>query len=266
MRWLLDGDPPLIGRSCGIWPERWNTKESATSSKSATGMAMKLSFVKPRRELQPYIESFWVLESPTGLPAADKSMAVPSGCPKLIIPYENSLVSIVEGRLQVSRESVYFVGNRDSSAWIRSSSRRTGVMGIEFCPHGAFPVFRIPMQETVNQLFESEALFGSWGRELQETLCNMDNAGKRLDFIQNRLVTLLHKNGGDNGLIDFCVRVASELVERTRSHRRNWRAPFQPMSTPIQSAEIKARRLASCKLFLFFHHAMDFFHPLLFFC
>ena len=43
----------------------------------------------------------------------------------------------------------------------------------------------------------------------------MDNAGKRLDFIQNRLVTLLHKNGGDNGLIDFCVRVASELVERT---------------------------------------------------
>jgi len=42
LRWLLDGDPPLIGRSCGIWPERWKTKESATSSKSATGMAMKL--------------------------------------------------------------------------------------------------------------------------------------------------------------------------------------------------------------------------------
>lgn len=119
--------------------------------------------MKPRRELQPYFESFLVLESPTGLPAAEKSMAVPSGCPKLIIPYENSLVSIVEGRLQVSREGVYFVGNRDSSAWIRSSSRRTGVIGIEFCPHGA-PVFRIPMQETVNQLFESEALFGSMGQ------------------------------------------------------------------------------------------------------
>ena len=28
---------------------------------------MRLSFVKPRLELQPYIESFWVFESATGI-------------------------------------------------------------------------------------------------------------------------------------------------------------------------------------------------------
>jgi hypothetical protein len=30
---------------------------------------MKISFVTARAELQSYIESFWVLESPNGLPA-----------------------------------------------------------------------------------------------------------------------------------------------------------------------------------------------------
>ena len=56
---------------------------------------MKVTFVKPRHELKPYIESFWVLESPSGLPASDSSIAAPNGCSKLIIPYENSLVSQV---------------------------------------------------------------------------------------------------------------------------------------------------------------------------
>jgi hypothetical protein len=51
---------------------------------------MRIWFVTPRAELQPYIESFWVLESPNGLPAAADSIAAPNGCAKLIIPYDNS--------------------------------------------------------------------------------------------------------------------------------------------------------------------------------
>lgn len=123
---------------------------------------MRLSFVQPRPELQPYIESFWVFESAVGMPSTDMSMAAPNGCPKLIIPYENSLVSIANGRTQVSHEEgLYFVGNRDTSTLIRSSMRRTGFIGIEFRPHGAFPFFGIAMQETANGLFDAEVLFGA---------------------------------------------------------------------------------------------------------
>jgi len=59
---------------------------------------VRLSFVKPRLELQPYIESFWVFESATGIALTDRNLAVPNGCPKLIIPYENSLSGISEDR------------------------------------------------------------------------------------------------------------------------------------------------------------------------
>ena len=118
---------------------------------------MKISFVTPRAELRPYIESFWVLESRTGLPATANSIAAPNGCSKLIIPYENSIVSVANGRTQLSREQrMYFVENRDSATLIRSSTHRPGFIAIEFRPHGAFPIFGLPMSETSNQLWETD--------------------------------------------------------------------------------------------------------------
>lgn len=60
-------------------------------------ISMKLSFVQPRPELLPLIESFWVFESAIGMPAAERSLAAPNGCPKLIILYDNSLESAVNG-------------------------------------------------------------------------------------------------------------------------------------------------------------------------
>lgn len=59
---------------------------------------MRVSFVPPRPELRPYIESFWVFESPVGMPPTDRSMAAPNRCPKLIVPYENSLVSVAAAK------------------------------------------------------------------------------------------------------------------------------------------------------------------------
>lgn len=112
---------------------------------------MKLTFVKPRPELQPHIKSLWVFESGAGIPPTDKSLAAPNGSPKLIIVYENSLRSTVEGRVQVSVPGLYFVGNRDVPTLIDSTPRKTGLIGVEFAPHGAFPFFGVPMPETVNR-------------------------------------------------------------------------------------------------------------------
>jgi AraC-like DNA-binding protein len=179
--------------------------------------------------LQPHIESFWVFESAAGMPLTDTSMAAPNGCPKLVIPYENSLVSIADGRTSVSHEGgLYFVGNRDTQTLIHSSARRTGFVVIEFSPHGAFPFFGIPMEETANGLFDSEALFGKWGREAQETLRNHEKLDQKVSFIQDQLVTLLRKTR-HNSLIEFCVsalrlsrgRIAiGELERRTGYSRR----------------------------------------------
>jgi hypothetical protein len=74
-------------------------------------------------------------------------------------------MGISEGRAGVSREhGFYFVGNRDKPTLIHTSARKTGFIGIEFSPHGAFPLFGIPMQETVDdKVFDSEIVFRPMG-------------------------------------------------------------------------------------------------------
>jgi AraC-like DNA-binding protein len=191
---------------------------------------MRLSFVRPRPELQPFVESFWVFESTVGMPLTDTSMAAPNGCPKLIIPCENSLSSVADGRTSVSREGgLYFVGNRDTQTVIHSSARETAFVAIEFTPHGAFPFFGIPMEETANGLFDSEALFGKWGREAREKLRNLEEMNQKVDFIQHELVTLLRMNSREHALIEFCVGAlrssrgritVGELQRRTGYSRR----------------------------------------------
>jgi len=199
---------------------------------------MNISFIKPRPELDPYIESFWVCESATGMPLMDRNLAAPNGCAKLIIPYENSLFGSCEARSGVSREhGFYFVGNRETATRISSTEQKTGFIGIEFSPHGAFPLFGICMSETVEEkMFDSEVLFGRWGRQTRETLCNLQEVNQKLNFIQDSLVRLLHRKQQDNRLVDFCVkmlkitqgRVAMKDLERkTGSSRRYLNLLFQ---------------------------------------
>jgi hypothetical protein len=141
---------------------------------------MKISFVTTRPELKPYVESFWVLESHNGLPAAANSIAAPNGCAKLIIPYDNSIVSEADGRVQLTRaHRMNFVGNRDSATLIRTSPHKTGFIAVEFRPHGAFSVFGVPMSETSNRLWETDDVFGPWSRELQETVNNVNRVDRR---------------------------------------------------------------------------------------
>src|SRR5262245_44640113 len=167
---------------------------------------MKISFVTPRPELQPYIASFWVLESPTGLAAATDSIAAPNGCSKRIVPCENSIVSVANGRTQISHvQQIYFVGNRDSATHIRSSAQRTSFIAIEFHPQGAFQVFGVPMSETSNQLCESDCVFGQWSHTLREELTNLERMDQKVAYLQDRLTLLLRKNRRKAGIVDYCV-------------------------------------------------------------
>jgi AraC-like DNA-binding protein len=198
---------------------------------------MKISFVTPRAELQPCIESFWVLESLTGLPATADSIAAPNGCSKLIVPYENSIVSVANGRVQISHEQrIYFVGNRDSATHIRSSAHKTGFIAIEFRPHGAFQIFGVPMSETSNQLWETDCVFGHWSREMEETLNNLEPVDQKVACIQDRLTVMLRKNCRNASIVEYCVsalrsadgRIAiRELEQRTGYSRRYLDRLFQ---------------------------------------
>ena len=173
---------------------------------------MKLYFVKPRQELTPYIESLWVFESETGHPASESTSAAPNGCSKLTFVYGDSFVSTANGTATIRHERrLNFVGNRDSSILLQSAVRKIGCIGVEFRPHGAFPIFGIPMGETFNFLGEADAILGSWARAVQEGLNDLQGPKQRAAFLQDQLALLLRKNQSrtltrHHEVVAYCVR------------------------------------------------------------
>ena len=163
-------------------------------------------FFEPRPALKPYVRQICAIESPTGFPSHDKSVAAPNGCAKLIFPYDNSVTSVVEQRIFVSDDrSLYFMGVRDTPALVQTSSRKTGCLGVEFYPHGAYSVFKVPMNETVNSLLDITVFFPRWGREISQALGDLNTAAERVSFIQDRLVELIGEEQDDTRIVRFCV-------------------------------------------------------------
>ena len=191
---------------------------------------MNLSFIEPRNELKPYIKSIWIFESMFGMPVHDMNLAAPNGCPKLIINYENNIISLVEGRANESREcGIYFSGIRDIPVHISTSQKKTGFIGIEFLPYGAYPILGIPMVETANHLFTIEELLGQFGRNLREGLYNLENTSDKINFAQATMVEMLCKKQLQSNIVKYCVDALkqtnglltlSELERKTGYSRR----------------------------------------------
>jgi AraC-like DNA-binding protein len=167
---------------------------------------MKFAFVKPCFELQPYIKSIWIFESPIGMQPSESNLAVPNGCCKIIINCGNSIISSVGGQVWESNEQgIYFIGNRYIPVQVSTPKKKTVFIGIEFYPFGAYPVLGIPMVETANQSFHIEVILEKWGRNVNETLCNLKSIEDKIGFIQKKLIEIKIKKQLQNPLVEYCV-------------------------------------------------------------
>jgi len=167
---------------------------------------MKITFVEPRTELKSVIQSIWIFESPVGMPVSASGMAAPSGRSKMIINYENSIISIVEGRASESKEGgFYFVGQRDIPVHIATPGSKTGFIGVEFSPYGAYSIFGIPMIETTNSLVTVEELLGKRGRELSVMLYDIKTPLEKIAFLQDWFAEMIISKKPANSLVEHCV-------------------------------------------------------------
>lgn len=191
---------------------------------------MKISFIEPRPELRTLIKSIWVFESAVGMPLSDINFAAPNGCPKLIINYENSIISIADGIAQESKENgLYFVGIRDIPVLISTPERKTGFIGIEFFPYGAYPILGIPMTETANSLFPIDVLLNKWGSNLSKALRNTETVIEKINIIQGKMMESVGKKNLRNSIVEYCINTLnftngltpiSEIERKTGYSRR----------------------------------------------
>ena len=173
---------------------------------------VKLSFLQPRGELRGHIQSIWLFESDSGLPASDVSMAAPNGCPKLVVNFENSLISSVHGRAkETTEQSLSFVGIRSLPVVLSTPPRRTSFLGIEFRPSAVFPIFGIPMNELTNRLVPAASISSLFNGSFADQVWNQRGIPAKVDVVQHLLVEALGRGQSRNRLIEYCV----EYLRRT---------------------------------------------------
>ena len=188
---------------------------------------MKMEFIPCREELKPFVHLIWTFESPVGMPASDANLAAPNGCPKLILNCENSIVSVVDGRVQESREhALYFIGTREGPALLRTNPGKTSFIGVEFYPFGAYPIFGIPMTETANGLWLADDLMSKWGRNVCETIRSLCTMREKTDFLQARLVNLLNRKTIRNTVVEYSVSTLKETNGLTTISELEWKTGY----------------------------------------
>ena len=145
--------------------------------------------------MRRFIKVIWAFESQVGLPSTDVSLAVPNGSPKLIVSCSNPIITHVDGASHLhGDQNVYFVGVRDVPVTLHTQPGRTCFIGIEFRPHGAYPIVKMPLIELTNRLLPAAVLFRDWGLSVTEGIANLESAKDRADFVQELLVKRLQED------------------------------------------------------------------------
>ena len=172
---------------------------------------MKISFAKALEQLKPYISSFWVYESASGVPATDARIIVPNGTAKILIPLKNPLIATIGRKTMMAKEHhIHLAGLNEKPTKITGDAKQTVTLGMQLTPKGLYRFFNLSMHETTDQLFTFEDIFGAWGARLQYMLANIESVQEKISSLQYALTYLLNKNTKDYLLLDHAIDVINE--------------------------------------------------------
>ncbi len=167
---------------------------------------MSVIFHEPVIELKPYVRSIWSFQSDRGLSVSERTVIAPTGNAKLILSCENRIVVHADGRQTENRErTAYFLGVRDVPVSLHTSDAPTLFIGVEFYPHSAYPLSRVPMSELTNRLVFLDELLGDIRTQVEPVLDNERSTESKIDLIQRLLIRRLDGGPGVNSVVEYCI-------------------------------------------------------------
>jgi AraC-like DNA-binding protein len=167
---------------------------------------MNISPIQPQEALRPYIQAFWLFESPVGIPLSESGILVPNGRARIVLPYQNSLTVIANQKPVTSKEQdLLLAGLWDVPTTLSSSAEATGTIGIDLSPKGLYHFFHLNMGEITNRIVPFAELFGGWGARIQSILGNLQTPSEKVAYLEIVLLDLLRQNTKDFSLLDFAI-------------------------------------------------------------
>src|SRR5271156_3677695 len=124
----------------------------------------------PGPPLSEFVELLWLYDGYTQPHAMERLL--PDGSMELVIDLRNDQVRIYDKENHGSFQTVFgsIVVGAQSEYFVLDTACQASVVGAHFKPGGAFPFFRLPMDELCDRHVSLEALWGRFATDLRERL------------------------------------------------------------------------------------------------
>ena len=157
--------------------------------------------VKPSAAVSRYVELYWMLEDSS--PASNVQRILPDGRPALILNFGHPFESHTDG-VWNSQPECFFVGQITRPLLLRPSGP-AGMLGIQFRPHGAAQLLRLPMSELTDSAIALDDLSRRLFRKL-DVLRDLSSLTKALAALDSVLNALAQQNRAEDNLVSHAVR------------------------------------------------------------
>jgi AraC-like DNA-binding protein len=153
--------------------------------------------IPPPAHLTPYVRCFWVLEHDFG--AGEDSYiyrSVADGCVEMVFHYRAIFDELVtDGQPHNWQSGIHF----QSSRYRRFETKQSfGIFGAYIYPFAVPYFFKVPSEETSNEMLGLDTFLGCEGRELEEKIMIAPGNSKRVEiltaFLEKRLLHIRIKD------------------------------------------------------------------------
>lgn len=147
--------------------------------------------------LKPYVRCFWVLEHDLG--ANEDSYiyrSIADGCVEMVFHYQSAFDELITGGQPHNWLSgIHF----QSSRYRRFETKQNfGIFGAYIYPFSVPYFFKVPSDETSNEMLDLGTFLGSEGRELEEKIMTAPCNSKRVEilsaFLEKRLLNIMRRD------------------------------------------------------------------------
>ncbi len=158
---------------------------------------MRYYTIPPPIHLKPYVRCFWVFEHDFG--ANEDSYiyrSIADGCVELVFHYRATFDEIItQGTAHNWQSGIHF----QSEHYRRFETKQSfGIFGAYIYPFAVPYFFKVPSDETTNEMLDLEIFLGREGKELEEKIMTAADNRKRAEiltgFLEKRLLNVKLKD------------------------------------------------------------------------
>jgi AraC-like DNA-binding protein/glutaredoxin-related protein len=173
---------------------------------------MQYQFLKPSRNLQPFIKNYWILEDDNVSETPCKQRIFPNGFAEMVFYYGDKYVNIYSNGKSEFVPFLQITGQKKDFYDVKPTGK-IGLIAITFKPDAIKLFLNIPASEIENTFISFKDIYGSKINELECMLQTSTNNLQRIRLIEDFLI----KQINESNIYDYNrINCSVNLINRNK--------------------------------------------------